>query len=224
MPKKNKGPVARFRAGKDKTNVRRITPAIENEARDIFVQGTQDEAGNISYPTIKGLATKLNISLTSLTRRIHQGGWMGEREAYTEELRRLKDEKKRKELVDQAVDFDSGALLIAKALHSQVGDILNIAQRETSRLRGNTDEKVGELDPHGTYRYLSNSALCQLANVSAQAQTIGRLAVGQSTENMNVSGTQEIRHEVENLFGQLREIARQSGKVPTSNPVIEHIP
>lgn len=203
---------------KRKTSVQKLSVDVEAKIRDLYVQGAEGPNGALSYPTIEGMATKFNVAEMTLHRRSRENGWKEQREEWAQDLQQERDKKKRQELVNKAVDFDSLNLKIAMSIQAQIVDVLNLAQKKTEERRGDP-----EYDVDGTYRFLSLSGINSLSSALAQTQQVGRLALGQSTENMNVSGTQNIRHEVGELFNTLREIASDTGRLPGPNKIIEHI-
>tara|TARA_Y100000310_G_scaffold74947_1_gene71188 strand:+ start:253 stop:906 length:654 start_codon:yes stop_codon:yes gene_type:complete len=205
MPKKQLTRNAK-KAPKKRGRVNRLTAELTEILRQDYVHGIEDENGERVYPSIKALAVKYHVSLSSAFNRSSDNNWMADREISEQRYREEIDAKKRLSLVNQAVEFDSNSLNLAKALQAEIFDLLKISQEMNEKKRGQGD------DVDSVYRYLSNYAISQLATALETTQRIGRLAVGQSTENLNVSDSADLQKQIEGVSEVIKEATINSPK------------
>tara|TARA_B100001057_G_C22862547_1_gene955143 strand:+ start:673 stop:1215 length:543 start_codon:yes stop_codon:yes gene_type:complete len=164
---------------------------IIEEIRELFVQGFEDDSGNRTYPTIDELAKKFNIPAITLYRKSKSNGWKNQKNLFTQNLQIEIDQAKQKIIAKEAKEFDSNSLKIAKALQSEIVGLLQ---------QSNKRRKQGIEAP-----YFSPSALNSLGMALHTCQRVGRLALGESTENTNVTNKQST---VKEAFSIIDEICR----------------
>ena len=155
----------------------RLKAEVIEQIRDKYVQGFEDQSGVRKYPTLRELAEEYNSSAATLSRHKSDGGWDDARAVFETKLAQDRDDKRRREMIQQAVDFDSNSLLLARRLQSEIGQVLKKIQRQR------------EIDPEAS-SILGSSQIAQLANALSVLQRTGRLALGESTENTNIGMTQ----------------------------------
>jgi hypothetical protein len=163
--------------------------------RELFVQGFEDDSGNRTYPTIDELSKKFNIPAITLYRKSKSNGWKNQKDLFTQNLQIEIDQAKQKKLANEAKEFDSNSLKIAKALQSEIVALLQ---------KSNQQRKQGINKP-----YFSPSALNSLGMALQTCQRVGRLALGESTENTNVTNKQST---IEETFALIDEICKRRGE------------
>ena len=118
---------------------------------------------------------------------------------FKENLQMEIDSAKQKVMAKEAKEFDSNSLKIAKALQSEIVGLLQ---------QSNKQRKKGIDKP-----YFSPSALNSLGMALHTCQRVGRLALGESTDNTNVTNKQST---IEETFALIDEICRGRGKGDTN--------
>ena len=114
------------------------------------------------------------------------------------------DAVRQKELVQESKQFDSNALRVAKFLLNEVG--ISLSMNSQARTQ----------DPQSP-KLLTPQAVAQLSNAALSAQKLGKLALGESTENMKlnaeISDTDAFREAME-LLDSVAEQRRQRSDSP----------
>ena len=142
--------------------------------RAAYVQGVEDENGFRRFPTYQQLEAEYNVNYGTIALRCKKQGWQEERAIFERKLKEDIDAKKRKELLKASVEFDSSSLKLAKAIQAEIGQLLVAAQYERQKI-------AQGLEPER--KIFTSSALSSMAMALATAQKVGRLALGESTEN-----------------------------------------
>ncbi len=172
---------------------------IIEKIRQEFVQGYEDETGQRKHPSIDSLSKKFNIPAVTLYRKSQANNWKNQKEIFTQNLQAEIDTAKQKQIAKEAKEFDSNSLKIAKALQNE---IVSLLQKSNSR------RQQGIETP-----YFSPSALNSLGMALQTCQRVGRLALGESTDNTNVTNKQST---IEETFALIDEICRSRGKGESS--------
>ena len=202
---------------------KRLYPDDWLEARNLYVQGFEDEAGERQYMTLDGLAHKFKVNLATMHRRSKAEGWREARAVFQQKLAKEIDAQKRKRLSEEAVDFDANSLKIAKALQADIVRLMRLANEERQRYEAvlqawhENREKAAATksafnEPFPTQpTIISSGGINQLASALEKTHKTGRLALGESTENRNVSGTISAADEgLAEAFGIIRRLAGAS--------------
>lgn len=163
--------------------------------RQEFVQGTE-ENGVLKNLSIESLAKKYNIPSITLYRKSKEDNWKQQQKDFKEELQNEIDAQKREQMTKEAVDFDSNSLRIAKALQGEIVKLLNISNKKRQE---NPNES-----------YFSPSSLNSLGMALQTCQRVGRLALGESTENTNVTNKQSTIEEAFQLIDEICDSRRES--------------
>lgn len=142
--------------------------------RAAYVQGVEDENGFRRFPTYQQLEAEYNVNYGTIALRCKKEGWQEERAIFERKLKEDIDAKKRKELLKASVEFDSSSLKLAKAIQAEIGQLLVAAQYERQKI-------AQGLEPER--KIFTSSALSSMAMALSTAQKVGRLALGESTEN-----------------------------------------
>lgn len=178
---------------------KRLTADELEQVRDLYVQGEESPVGR-KYPTLQELANRFESSIATISRKAKDGGWDEQRSIFEVKLQRDRDEMRRREMINQAVEFDSNSLLLAKSLQAEIGKVLqSVAQKR----------KEDPSKPH----VLGGSSLSQLANALSICHRTGRLALGESTENTNVSG--KATESIDEAFAIVEQLARSGSESTT---------
>lgn len=174
--------------------LKRLSAEELEQIRDLYVQG-EDSPDGRRYPTLVELADRFGSSIATISRKAKENGWEEQRSVFEAKLHKDRDELRRKEMINQSVEFDSNSLLLAKSLQAEIGKVLqSVAQRRRS-------------DPQGEH-LIGASSLTQLANALSICHRTGRLALGESTENTNVSGSIKANEALDEAFSIVEQLAR----------------
>jgi len=146
---------------------------LAEEIRIKFVQGIDIGTSERKYYTLDALAIEHNVSRSTLYKKAQRESWKTQQERFNEEYLQKLDAMRQKELVEESKKFDSSALSIAKIILNEVG----LALSENAQNRVTSNGKP----------LLSAQHLQQLSQTAAQAQKLGKLALGESTENMKLN-------------------------------------
>lgn len=168
---------------------KKLTKELAEKIRLDYVQGIDEGTAERRFKTIDALAIEHNVPRSTLYRWSTKEGWKSQQERFNEEYLQKLDAIRTKELIEESKKFDSSALSLAKILLNEVGVTLQINQqkRQNGQLRD----------------ILSPTQLAQLSNSALSAQKLGKLALGESTENMKlnaeISDTDAFREAMELL-------------------------
>lgn len=191
--------------------------------RNEYVQGIDTPDGR-KYPTTKMLAEMHNLPEKSVQKKCTDFGWADQRSVFEAKLKEESDDKKRREMVEQAVEFDSNNLTIAKSIQAEIGTVINAsrnARREAaerlsrpalteenteSKTRIQKDERE-RARAEKELRGIPAHNISALANSLAVTQKVGRLAYGDSTENMNVKSSGDAQSELQEAFKLVEQLS-----------------
>ena len=140
----------------------------------------------------------------TLYRWAQKESWKAQQERFHQEYIEKLDAERQKELIHESKQFDSNALRVAKFLLNEVGISLSMNSQQRTQ------------DPQST-KLLTPQAVAQLSNAALSAQKLGKLALGESTENMKlnaeISDTDAFREAME-LLDTVAEQRRQTSDNP----------
>tara|TARA_Y100000593_G_scaffold94776_1_gene195937 strand:- start:10627 stop:11202 length:576 start_codon:yes stop_codon:yes gene_type:complete len=177
----------------EKTSPNTLTPDLTEKLRQEYVQGVTNEKGERVYPSIDVLVAKHNVAKATLFRRSQSQDWKGQRTRFELELAQQKDTAKRDELAKESINFDGRNLNLAKALQTQISHLLQNAMREIA--------------DNNLRRPFTPVALERLANALSVTQKIGRLSLGDSTENTSINATITQESAVREVYEFIDELA-----------------
>lgn len=187
-----------------KTAYAKATKEILEQIRNKFVQGIDDGTGEKKYQTLDALSVEYNIAKSTLYRWAQKESWKAQQERFHQEYIEKLDAERQKELIHESKQFDSNALRVAKFLLNEVGISLSMNSQQRTQ------------DPQST-KLLTPQAVAQLSNAALSAQKLGKLALGESTENMKlnaeISDTDAFREAME-LLDTVAEQRRQTSDNP----------
>ncbi len=180
------------------------------EIRTSFVQGIESPSGERVYPTIEMLAKQYNIHWNTLQRRQQKENWKDERAIFESKVAEDIDNKKRQEMLQQAVQFDFDSLKLARSLQGSIANILQMDNEKVrivrQRMSLNIDRQK-ELNITDPIDCLKTNEINNLSMALEKAQRVGRLAFGESTENAIInSTTKSTTEELDEAFNLIREM------------------
>lgn len=200
-------------------------PGTWDEVRTLYVEG-EDGAGPDaprSWPTLDQCAARFGFAGQSVRRKAAKEGWAAERALFTSRMSAKRQELRVSTMLREAAEFDSESLTQARNLLREV----NAALEDAARVRKLRDQRLKRVvdDPDATLAMLraapiSAQALTGLAGTLAQAQKVGRLAMGDTTEqtdsthrhtgSLDVSGAVAVAvtHDLAADPARLAEVAR----------------
>mgnify|MGYP002624973178 FL=1 len=187
-----------------KESYTKITKDLLEKIRNKYVQGIDEDTGEKKYLSIDALAIEHNIAKSTLYRWSQKENWKTQQERFHSEYLEKLDATRQKELLQESKQFDSNALRVAKFLLNEVGISLSLNSQARTQ------------DPQSP-KLLTPQAVSQLSNAALSAQKLGKLALGESTENMKlnaeISDTDAFREAME-LLDSVAEQRRQRSDSP----------
>jgi len=152
-----------------KTKYKKITLQLKEKLRVFYVQGNVEQQGFRRLFTIEELASDNNISKNTLYKIAQRENWKFQQEKFQTIYEEKLNEERIKEFAQEAKKLDSACLNIAKALLARVSNVIRNSQNATIK-----DFTPQQLD--------------SLASAAMKTQKFAKLALGESTDNINVHG------------------------------------
>jgi hypothetical protein len=162
---------------------------IIESIRQEFVQGILDDNGMRSYPTIDELSKKHSIPSITLYRKSQGESWKQQKIDFQETLRLEIDNQKRKKIAKDSIEFDENNLRLAKALQNEIVALISLSNKKRTE---------GDSRP-----FFSPSSLNSLGMALMTCQKVGRLALGESTDNTNITTTESTVNEAFKLIEEM---------------------
>tara|TARA_R110000744_G_scaffold21783_3_gene56155 strand:+ start:1567 stop:2127 length:561 start_codon:yes stop_codon:yes gene_type:complete len=172
---------------------KKLTDELEITIRDEFVHGYLNEEGARAYPSIDGLVSRHGIARATLYQRAKDENWQAQKNRYQTELRTKIDEERMERAVENAKTLDDTCMQLAQAMLNGVGRRLQKAIEEE---RSDTE-----------YMGLEAHILSHLSTTTANAQKIGKLALGQAQEISKVAADVSNPESFRQIMEQLDELA-----------------
>ena len=171
----------------------KLTDELKKALRDEFVRGYTDDQGVLRFPTVDGLVKRYNVARATLYRCSSDEDWQGQKYKNQTELTQREDAERIRRMVAESKRLDDASIQIAQGLLTKVGRRL---QRSLQK------EQEGDFA-----QALNSSDLQHLANVAANAQKIGKLALGQAQEISKVSADVSNPKAFQSIMEQLDDLA-----------------
>jgi hypothetical protein len=130
-----------------------------------YVEGYEESGARVAEPTLDALQAKFGISISTLRKRSMKEKWADERQLFQARLEEAKREKSTEVLASKGAEFDALSLRSAEKLFKKI-------ERELDAV---LDGKSGAS--------LTPNQIAALATAAKQAQHVGRLVMGDSTDN-----------------------------------------
>ena len=178
-----------------RTKYRKITADLKEELRTLFVQGTLDDKGFRDLIGIRELANKYKVSENTLYKLAQREDWHSKKEIFQKEYEKELDQIRIREFVKKSKKFDTQALDIAEKLLKRVAKTIGDKQESSHE----------EFTPQH---------LDQLATASMKIQKFGKLALGETTDRIDIHATtneEEIFQEAMELIDQVVRERQQEG-------------
>jgi len=174
----------------------KLTETLKIAIRDEYVHGFTDDKGIRQYPTVQFLATKYNLSMTTLYKYSSEEGWQGQKSKVQTEIKVGLDEQRIDRMLDDSKRLDDTSIQIAQAMLFRVGQRLQRAQKDEKEVEGVPFKEA-----------LSIQELQAASHVAQNAQRLGKLALGQAQEISKVSADVSNPEAFNRVMEQLDELA-----------------
>jgi hypothetical protein len=150
------------------TKYKKITTELKEQLRLSYVQGDVDAQGFRKTATIEELADEHILSVNTLYKLAQRENWKQQQEQFQKEYQEILDKQRIKEFALESKKFDSACLNIAKALMARVG----------ANIRNAQNENIKDFSPQ---------QLDQLSSAAIKIQKFAKLALGESTDSININ-------------------------------------
>ena len=154
-----------------KTHSKKLTETIKQKIRNDFVQGIDNDKGLKDLPSLEDLIKKYNVPKSTLYRVSKKENWKEQRIRFQKQFQEKLDQERINNLYKIAKKIDTNSVTLAQTFMSSVGQSLQKNMQDMQSGRSG-------IQPH---------QLNSLANVALTAQKIAKIALGESTENINVN-------------------------------------
>ena len=172
---------------------RKLTDELRMEIRDEFVHGSPNGEGARAYPSIDQLYRRHDVSRPTLYRAAKREDWQKQKNQYQSELQAKQDQERLEAMLKSGKRLDDNALTIAQAMLTRIGRRLQQAMRLEQDSPG--EEAMTPLE------------LKDLSIVAANAQKIGKLALGEATDISKVSADVTNPEAFRSVMAQLDQLA-----------------
>lgn len=152
-----------------KPKYKKITSEIKDHLRTLYVQGDIDPQGFRRVSNIEDLALENGLSKNTLYKLAQRENWKFQQEKFQREYEEKLDSQRIKEFSVEAKKLDSACLNIAKALLARCGNVIRNTQNASIK-----DFTPQQLD--------------SMASAALKTQKFAKLALGESTDNINLNG------------------------------------
>lgn len=147
---------------------KKITSELKQKLKVSFIQGEADANGFRSTPTLDKLAKDNQLSINTLYKLAQREDWKIQQEKFQHKYEEKLENQRLKEFATEAKVFDKASLNIAKAILAKIGNII----RSTQGLN---------------LKDFSPQQLDQLSSAALKTQKFAKLALGESTDNINLN-------------------------------------
>jgi hypothetical protein len=154
-----------------KRQTKKLTETLKQKIRNDFVQGLDNEKGLKEMPSLEDLIKKYNVPKSTLYRVSNKENWKEQRKMFQDKYQEKLDNERIKNFQQVAKKIDSNSIAIAQTFLTNVGQALQKNMQDVQNGR----------------QGMQPQQLNSLANVALTAQKIAKIALGESTENINVN-------------------------------------
>ena len=149
---------------------KKLTQKTQDAIRESFVYGIEND-GSREFPTLDYLIKKHKVAKSTLYRLAQREGWKTQRETHQKSFE-LEIEKQRiQRRVEESINFDNSTINLAKAVYATISKMMVDNQKRLN-------QNLTGMPAH---------QLRSLTGAAATAQRMAKLALGESTENINAS-------------------------------------
>lgn len=178
---------------------KKMTEGLKQIIKQQFIEGVVQEDGTREYPTIDALIKTHEVAKNTAYRHSQKEDWQAQKNRFQSTLQEKVTKARVIDLAKEASRLDENAINIAQALLSRVGNKL---ARTIERERNNP-----------SYEGLQASELRELSHVAANAQKIGKLALGEAQEISKVSADVTAPDSYVTLVRELEELAQRKASL-----------
>lgn len=156
-----------------KTTPTKLTDSKKLKIRNDFVQGIEKD-NQRTYPTLDELIKKYKVAQSTVYRTARKDNWKLQKEQFQANLAEELDKERKKDLIKRSKSNDDNSLNIANGLYVMIGQIMT---------QHNQDMQSGK-------KSLPPTQINALANAALSAQRLAKIALGEVTENINATITE----------------------------------
>jgi hypothetical protein len=172
---------------------KKITDEVEIQIRDEYIHGFLDSEGVRKYPTIEALAKRHDVAYRTLSTKAKASDWQGQKNRYQTELKQKLDDERMQRIVDESKRLDDTCIQLAMGM-------LNVVGR---KIQKHMEEERS--DPE--YEGIPAHVMSHLSATTANAQKIGKLALGEAQEISKVAADVSNPDAFRAVMEQLDELA-----------------
>ena len=196
----------------------KIDEDLKRKIKDEFVHGYVDGDGVRQYPTIFALSKRHEVANVSLHRRSKSEDWQAEKNRVQTEYENAVTRERIQKMVEHGSRLDDNAINLSLGMMGEAGRLLTEDKVHRARLKEIADLpqetkeqiKIRE-DLLGKFflvsKILSTHDLNSIGHAVANAQKIGKLALGQAQEISKVSANVTVPDSLREVIEQLDELA-----------------
>lgn len=191
----------------------KIDEELKRKIKDEFVHGYVDGEGVRQYPTILALSKRYDVANVSLHRRSKSENWQVEKNKVQTEYENAVTKERLDKMLKYGSRLDDNAINLALGVMGEAGRRLSedIQNRETlknlSELPDGPDRDYKLSKFFLTTKVLTTFDLNTLGHAVANAQKVGKLALGQAQEISKVSANVSVPESLREVLEQLDELA-----------------
>ena len=172
---------------------KKITDELEIVIRDEFIHGYVDANGERKYPTIDYLVKRHEVARNPLYARAKDGDWQAQKNKYQTELKQKLDDERMARVLNDSKRLDDTCIQIAMGM-------LNVVGRKIQK-------HMKEEQENPDYEGIAAHVMSHLSATTANAQKIGKLALGEAQEISKVSADVSNPEAFRTVMDQLDELA-----------------
>ena len=193
----------------------KLEEALKRTIKDEFVHGFMDENGVRQYPTIMALAKRHDIPNVTLHRHSKKEDWQSEKNRVQTEYENAVAKERMAKMLAYGSRLDDNAINLALGIMGDAGRRISedLQNRETLKqlsLLPEGSEKEQQISNFFlTTKILTTHDINSLGHAIANAQKVGKLALGQAQEISKVSANVELPKSLREVLDQLDELAEQ---------------
>jgi len=197
--------------GKHMTN--KIDEDLKRKIKDEFVHGYVDGEGVRQYPTILALSKRYDVANVSLHRRSKSEDWQAEKNRVQTEYENAVTKERMEKMLAYGSRLDDNAINLALGMMGDAGRRLSedVQNRETLKQLSELPDSPDREDKLSkfflTTKILTTHDINSLGHAVANAQKIGKLALGQAQEISKVSANVSVPESLREVLEQLDELA-----------------
>jgi len=183
---------------------KKMTDELRMEIRDEFVHGYPNDEGAMAYPSIDQLYQRHDVSRPTLYRAAKREDWQKQKNQYQSELQAKQDQERLEAMLKSGKRLDDNALAIAQAMLTRIGRRLQraIKLEQDSPTNQDGSERV----------WMTSVEFKDLSIVAANAQKVGKLALGEATDISKVSADVTNPEAFRAVMEQLDELAEAKSR------------